>query len=887
MHLKDPIGTYFFIFLLKLKLIIVSLFFLSVTTAFSQTTLPSSDELTCNSTINGLFFEDLIQENDLPIVDGEVYYTTEIPGLYRLAAEIDGPSESLKFVISGGLNIFHTENILPYTYPGGNPTALNLGPGEYMVTMMLFTEDHLGGEMCDQLTVSFTIIEQCFIQEAFLVPEGSNAPITFENNATFCLSEFSGPISLGVEMAGSHEAVALEVRLNNQFVSLDTSTQEPYSTPFFDLAVGQYTFTATGFASNVPKATPCNQRTYTINIEECSSCPNTPFEGGQIATSPCIDGAFTIGNTVPPAFNTEPLEVIWLSSTALNDCEAATAELNGVDLGAAYDAFLSLGGFGTANPGVPGTSWNFISDFNSDALQLEITAIEATSCFIRLARVVGCEDFLGQSNSVQVDPNTCVDCDPIVDGGTITASDCDETGQFLINNETSPNAGGQAVEIAWIRSLNPSCTDAATELEGLNLGLLYDEFLESGGFSFGNPILDGTSWTFVQDNNVNDVQLTVQGLATTACFIRLARIEGCETFSGIAGPVSIDGSACVDCNFIFDGGAISAGDCNDSGSFIIQNTASPSAGNTAIESIWLMSTIGNCDQASGELSPFNVGELYDLFLAAGGFGVADPTIGGTSWQFVTDLDGDDLTLVVNEMEGEACFTRCSRIEGCERLMGESNFVSVSCVSTANDPVAVELCENILTVDGMNVESVYFVKVYNNEFTQIIYESNSFENNYTDLDEISLPDGHFILDVMLLEEGFEEEFRMTKKFSCPAECVDPLEENDPSTIKEGQSAPAYTELLPTHKELNGTLKIFPNPARDIVHFSSPIFKGEAIEVRFVNMLGQTIKTASYNASDASEFLEINVHDLDDGIYFVAFKIDEMIEEFGTLVISQKK
>ncbi|MEL6357246.1 MAG: T9SS type A sorting domain-containing protein [Bacteroidota bacterium] len=429
-------------------------------------------------------------------------------------------------------------------------------------------------------------------------------------------------------------------------------------------------------------------------------------------------------------------------------------------------------------------------------------------------------------------------------------------------------------------------------MEGLDLGAIYDEFLESGGFAFGNPTIGSTSWSFVQDNNVNDVQLTVQGLATTACFIRLARIDGCDTFSGIAGPVSIDGSACVDCNFIFDGGAISAGDCNDSGSFIIQNAASPNAGNTAVESIWLMSTIGNCDQASGELSPFNVGELYDLFLAAGGFGVADPNIGGTSWQFVTDLDGDDLTLVVNEMEGEACFTRCSRIEGCERLMGESNFVSVSCVSTANDPVAVELCENILTVDGMDIESVYFVKVYNNEFTQIIYESNSYENNYTDLDEISLPDGNFILDVMLLEEDFEEEFRMTKKFSCPAECVDPLEENTPSSITTDGDRVNFTALLPHNEELkdkqyNSAFKIFPNPASDFVRFTSPAFKAKFIEVRLVNMLGQLTKTASFETHATQEFLDMEVQDLENGMYFVSFRIDGMLEEAGTLVISQKK
>lgn len=857
----------------RLNVLVIILFFTLAPLLQSKTNFNNPN--LCDAEITGLFFEDLIGDDHLEVIDGMVYYTTELPGLFRLMANTSGQAESLKFSISGPINIFHTENFPPYTYPGGNPTALDFPPGTYIVNLMLFSQDHLGGEMCDQLTLTFTIIEQCFIEEAFMQATDGSAPISFDNGAVFCGADLPAETSFGVEMAGTHESVRFEISFNGSLIGSDVATTEPYTSDTYTLQPGTYTITAIGFGVDNPKVTPCNERTYTLVVEDCGdNCPTATFDGGEINAGECMGSQITVDNTTDPFYEAQDLEVVWITSNSGTDCGNSAFELIGIDLASIYDNFIAAGGYGVADPNLAGTSWRFVHDNNLNDFQLTVDAYTGTGCYIRFARVAGCETFYGKAGPVFINGEDCTGCNESIDGGAITAGGCSDNSEVLVNNIAAPQANGYALETIWIQSTNDDCASAEAELSTVNIGLAFNAFLAAGGFSGASPVITGTSWTFVRDNNGDDLQLSVSGLAGTACFMRLSRIQGCEDFDGQAGPIFIDGQECVDCNFAFNGGTITAGDCNETGSFIIANTVSPDAGGLPVESIWLGSTNGDCDAASGELAPLNVGELYDAFLAAGGFGVADPTLPGTSWQFMTDMDGDDLVLVVNQMEGEGCFTRCTRLIGCQGLMGESNLVSVSCVSTLDDPVTFDICEHVISLEGITENSTYFVKVYQEGYGDIIFENNSFSGDFAELTDISLPDGPYILDVLLLEGAEFYNFRLTEKIYIPTQCIDPLAENPGNSIDLNQMERVRTGM---------NLEIYPNPVNSDITFVSNAFVSQNVEVQVINSLGQVLLRKETTSS--AQKIGMIVDDLENGIYFAQFIINGKPEFSGRFIVNK--
>ena len=108
---------------------------------------------------------------------------------------------------------------------------------------------------------------------------------------------------------------------------------------------------------------------------------------------------------------------------------------------------------------------------------------------------------------------------------------------------------------------------------------------------------------------------------------------------------------------IFNGGLILAGACTDN-SVMINSINAPDFNGEPLEIVWIKSTnADDCATALFELGPINVGAVYDEFVAAGGFGVADPQIGTSSWIFVADNDGDDLKLSIDNVSGAACYMR--------------------------------------------------------------------------------------------------------------------------------------------------------------------------------------------------------------------------------------
>ena len=144
----------------------------------------------------------------------------------------------------------------------------------------------------------------------------------------------------------------------------------------------------------------------------------------------------------------------------------------------------------------------------------------------------------------------------------------------------------------------------------------------------------------------------------------------------------------------FFGGTIGAYGCSVQGGDAAGFNGQP------LEYVWIKSSAqgGDCAAAISELLPLNVGELYDDFLGNGGFsGTASPVIGSTSWSFVTDGDGDDLSLEVPEVSVATCYSRCARVVGCTRFYGEVATTVEPCIA-----LPVELTQFKGAADGCNV-----------------------------------------------------------------------------------------------------------------------------------------------------------------------------------------
>ena len=87
--------------------------------------------------------------------DGATFCTSDFSGNFRIRALVGGNHESLRFTITGPDNKTNTENLL--TYDSRN---INVHAGTYTVNAELYSEVDLGGELCDEMTISFTI-ESC------------------------------------------------------------------------------------------------------------------------------------------------------------------------------------------------------------------------------------------------------------------------------------------------------------------------------------------------------------------------------------------------------------------------------------------------------------------------------------------------------------------------------------------------------------------------------------------------------------------------------------------------------------------------------------------------------------------------------------------------------
>lgn len=125
-------------------------------------------------------------------------------------------------------------------------------------------------------------------------------------------------------------------------------------------------------------------------------CPSEPFDAGILWANGC-----TLQNVEPAEYLGQPIQYVWIKSTAEGgNCEMSIPELLSLNVGDAYDNFLTAGGFNSgASPVIGSTSWSFVTDGNADDLSFNVLEALVTTCYSRCARVVGCTSFYGEAST--------------------------------------------------------------------------------------------------------------------------------------------------------------------------------------------------------------------------------------------------------------------------------------------------------------------------------------------------------------------------------------------------------------------------------------------------------------------------------------------------------
>ena len=287
--------------------------------------------------------------------------------------------------------------------------------------------------------------------------------------------------------------------------------------------------------------------------------------------------------------------------------------------------------------------------------------------------------------------------------------------------------------------------------------------------------------------------------------------------------------------------------------------------------------------AKAELATVDVGLIYNDFQAAGGFMTGtDPRIPGTSWSFITDGNQNDLQLRILTPEVPTTYIRCVRKQGCSVFHGDSNPVIL--YPEILSEASYEICNNILSISGLEYGAYYFFKAYTPNYSSIVVECNSFVPDCDAALNIELPDGAYIIDIMLVDEFFIETQRITEYINLPMTCATPLvAATSPESVEARiERAPEQAPVADREEQAEEEVELltFPNPANKFVTISSKAIQNKDVRVKVFSSVGQLLIDQKYDAL-RSDQIELDVSQFQTGIYFVLLQVKaerEMITRF---------
>lgn len=854
----------------------------------------------CTGQIDKLVLDNLGNGPDFELEDGGNYSTADFPSNYRFEAIASGDHESLKFTITGDLNANQTENYVPYSYPGGSGSGIELGTGNYTVNVKLYSENHLNGEVCDEITISFHVQDEpCTgkIDKLVLDNLGGGADFELEDGGMYSAADFPSSYRFEAIASGDHES--LKFTITGDLNANQTENYVPYTYPGgsnsgINLQTGNYTVNVKLYSENHLNGEVCDERTFSFHVQG-QPCTGqiTSFKLNDLTGGPDIvinEGDMLMVDQLPTSFNFEAMT----SGTV----ESVKFTLSGDQTDMHTENWVPYRYKGDNNPSNfgPGTYTFNIKAYSENHRQGELCD-EVTITF-------------------HISDEICVNT---VSGGTIGLGAggffaeediCNECAVPVIQSNSEPTGGEGALETVWIKRSDSNaledCINNFSELQPFNVGQIYDDFVSNGGFGVLSPQIASTSWEFVTDNDADQLTLTLDCLEASACFVRCARREGCVPFSGESNFVRIEVNADI------EGGTIAVTPANNpasapflGGEVICASDPVPVIGTSIfdlngdpvssegepLEIVWLRSTnFGDCTAAFTELAPFNVGQLYNNFVAGG---MTYPIIGTTSWEFAIDNDGNDLTLTLPSLDKSSCFVRCARAAGDVRFCAESSFATIqvdNCAPVGN-PCTFSRCDDVITVNGTDIPGINAVKVIDadNPALPVIFSCGTFEAmQCTDPLNITLPSatGNYIL-VVVCDNYSHYDY-------IPSNCGGLLANDDdtnsealrgaagtaePSTTPEATTPDFDLEVLDS-KVAASELSVYPNPASSEVFIEATQFSGLNVEVQVLNNLGQQVQSIQLDALSAGP-VRLEVTTYEDGLYYIrmiANGQDDLVQKF---------
>lgn len=234
---------------------------------FKLTNTPSCGE------IDGLVFSN--GTNTVNISNGGSYDIATLPYNFYVDVVVSGMTDSAYNKIKNlntGQVYTNTENILPYTYPGGNG-AWSLGTGTFQFISKVYKYDNCYGTQCDYICYTFTLYEQNCGDITELQFTNGTETTTLTDGATYQLSDLPSNFYVDAIVSGASESVRFEVEnveTNQQYSIIENYI--PYTYPAgggaWNLGTGTFEIKASMYSGNYCNSTLCDEETITITISD-------------------------------------------------------------------------------------------------------------------------------------------------------------------------------------------------------------------------------------------------------------------------------------------------------------------------------------------------------------------------------------------------------------------------------------------------------------------------------------------------------------------------------------------------------------------------------------------------------------------------------------------
>ena len=151
-------------------------------------------------------------DNSIKLKDGKSYSLGELDHKFKMAAHVKGFHESARFLISGPIEADFTDNKQPYLYEGEE--GLTFTPGDYSLTVQLYSENDSGGDLLTEEVMNFTIEpgpSNAKIKRVKLQALGGGNNIDLEDGAVYSAQQLPELCRLKVMTSGFHESVKFQL----------------------------------------------------------------------------------------------------------------------------------------------------------------------------------------------------------------------------------------------------------------------------------------------------------------------------------------------------------------------------------------------------------------------------------------------------------------------------------------------------------------------------------------------------------------------------------------------------------------------------------------------------------------------------------------------------